>query len=126
MYRININNSNNLTTTAIHQSSASEAVLADVIKNQLDTINPRVGGIGAIQRPEDLLMTTVKVEPNQDCAGTSNNPSSNGHLLYSAATQAAAATAATNKRTRVDGLANLYIELFFFFFCTHTFTFFEY
>lgn len=92
MYRININSSNNL--TAIHQSPGGDtAALADVIKNQLDTMNPRVGGIGNMQRPDDLLMATVKVEPNQDvCAGTSNNTSSNGHLLYAAV-----------KRPRVDG-----------------------
>lgn len=95
MYRLNISNPNattTTTTTTVHQVQnvpADNRALTAVIKNQLDIINPSNGGIGNIQRAaNELMVTTVKVEPMQDMASTSTP---NGHVIYA------------GKRPRMEG-----------------------
>lgn len=94
MYRLNIVNPNTTTTTTttVHQTQQNETrALAAVIKSQLDMVNPMSGGIGNIQRvANELMVTTVKVEPMQDIASTST-PAPNGHVIYA------------NKRPRIEG-----------------------
>lgn len=94
MYRLNIVNPNATTTTTVQQVQnvpADNRALTAVIKNQLDMINPSNGGIGNIQRAaNELMVTTVKVEPMQDMASTST-PVPNGHVIYA------------GKRPRIEG-----------------------
>uniref|UniRef100_A0A336MYE7 CSON009621 protein n=1 Tax=Culicoides sonorensis TaxID=179676 RepID=A0A336MYE7_CULSO len=91
MYRLNSVNPNT-TTTTVHQVQnvqSDNRALTAVIKNQLDIINPSNGGIGNIQRAaNELMVTTVKVEPMQDMASTSTP---NGHVIYA------------GKRPRIEG-----------------------
>lgn len=97
MYRLNVSNPNatTTTTTTVHQVQnvpADSRALTAVIKNQLDMINPSNGGIGNIQRAaNELMVTTVKVEPMQDMASTSTPIQQNGHVIYA------------GKRPRIEG-----------------------
>lgn len=91
MYRINLGDGSSAAlnaSTSIHPSHSSNPAveaagnLAAVIKNQLDMINPRVGGIGQMSRSDEIIMTTVKVEPMQDAGPTTSNAANNGHVIF--------------------------------------------
>lgn len=105
MYRINIGDGSSAglsASTSIHtghSSNSQEAAgnLAAVIKNQLDMINPRVGGIGQMSRTDEILMTTVKVEPMQDAGPTTSNAANNGHVIFAP------------KRARLEGYGKHHI-----------------